>query len=428
MQRTLQFHSRRERLMVPVRIENRSQLIYLLTEAAELEHSILCCYLFAAFSMKDSTEEGLSTEQLELIQGWRREFGEIVVQEMVHLATACNLLTAVGGAPQLRRPNLPSSTRAYPPAFQLRLMPFGIDALEQFVVLERPESLAQGAEYRSSAQPLDRLSDIFSSERSYETVGELYRGIEDGLSYLAHKMGEDELFVGPASQQTAETFFDLPGLISVHDLDSALAAIQVIVEQGEGASLDVEDSHYRRFVRMRDECRAAMVEDPDFSPGRPALASPYAMLPGDVPSDAGVNLIDDPTTADTCNLFDGCYELMIQILGRLFVHAEESEAELATLADVAVSLMLEVLTPLGSAITRLPAGPSYPGQTAGPSFRLSRGASIPTHQAAAWHVFRERLLELARYCQFLQAEPGASPVLAPTREALERYAAMLGDS
>ena len=43
----------------PVRIENRAQLIYLLTEAAELEHGIMCCYLFAAFSIKGDVKEGM---------------------------------------------------------------------------------------------------------------------------------------------------------------------------------------------------------------------------------------------------------------------------------------------------------------------------------------------------------------------------------
>jgi hypothetical protein len=33
-------------LDAPVRIENRAQLIYVLTEAAELEHGIMCCYMF----------------------------------------------------------------------------------------------------------------------------------------------------------------------------------------------------------------------------------------------------------------------------------------------------------------------------------------------------------------------------------------------
>ena len=44
----------------PVRIENRSQLIYLLTEAAELAHGIMCAYLFAAFSIKRDTKESIA--------------------------------------------------------------------------------------------------------------------------------------------------------------------------------------------------------------------------------------------------------------------------------------------------------------------------------------------------------------------------------
>src|SRR4029079_10666723 len=83
-----------------VRIENRAQLIYLLTEAAEIEHNVLCCYLFAQFSMKDDASEGLTASQMETVRSWRATIGEIAVQEMLHLATACNLLTAVGGAPQ----------------------------------------------------------------------------------------------------------------------------------------------------------------------------------------------------------------------------------------------------------------------------------------------------------------------------------------
>lgn len=44
----------------PLAVENRGQLIYLLREAAELEHGIMCQYLFAAFSLKQSTGEGLA--------------------------------------------------------------------------------------------------------------------------------------------------------------------------------------------------------------------------------------------------------------------------------------------------------------------------------------------------------------------------------
>jgi hypothetical protein len=415
--------------MVPVRIENRAQLIYLLSEAAELEHSILCCYLFASFSMKESEDEQITGEQLQLVNEWRELIAGIAVQEMIHFAIACNLLTAIGGSPQLRRPNLPTSPRAYPPRFQLRLMPFGLEALDQFVSLEQPESVweASQGEYRATAVPLDRLSDIFSSERNYSTVGELYRGIQDGFSYLTQKLGEPALFVGAPEAQTADVFFNLPGLFPVNDLESALAAVNVIVEQGEGASIDSEDSHYKRFLRIQDEYRDALARDPDFQPARPVVINPHAMLPSDVADLASVTLIDDPVSGDVSNLFDASYELMIQVLGRLFLHGEESPEDLAALADISVNLMLEVVQPLGRALTRLPAGAAHPGMNAGASFRLSRGAGVPSHRDAARAVFRERLRELELYCRFLQTEQSAPAVLGDLRVAFSRYAELLAD-
>ncbi len=138
-----------------------------------------------------------------------------------------------------------------------------------------------------------------------------------------------------------------------------------------------------------------------------------------------MNVLDDPLSVDMCRLFDSCYELMVQMLGRLFVHAEESEMEFAALADTSIGLMAGVILPLGSAITLLPAGPTYPGFTAGPAFRLSRGAAIPTHKDVARLVLQERLTELAAYCRFLQASVGAPPVLADIRTELERFAERL---
>ena len=75
----------------PVRIENRAQLIYLLTEAAEFEHGIMCCYLFAAFSMKRGVEEGISEEQLGFVRRWRRTILQIAIEEMLHMCHACDL-------------------------------------------------------------------------------------------------------------------------------------------------------------------------------------------------------------------------------------------------------------------------------------------------------------------------------------------------
>jgi len=75
----------------------RRDLLYLLSQAAELEHSLACQYLFTAFSLKQGMDEGITDEQLQMIRRWRRQIIDIAEEEMLHLALASNLLTAIGG-------------------------------------------------------------------------------------------------------------------------------------------------------------------------------------------------------------------------------------------------------------------------------------------------------------------------------------------
>ena len=65
--------------------QTREHLIHLLTEAAELEHNILCSYLYAAFSLKSGVEEGLSAREAEMVAQWRRVVLNVAVEEMGHL-------------------------------------------------------------------------------------------------------------------------------------------------------------------------------------------------------------------------------------------------------------------------------------------------------------------------------------------------------
>lgn len=102
----------------------REQLIHDLTEAAELEHSILCSYLYAAFSLKSGIEEGLSQVEAEAVERWRRLLLQVALEEMGHLATVNNLLVALGGAPHFDRPNLPAARGYLPAEFAVRLTPF----------------------------------------------------------------------------------------------------------------------------------------------------------------------------------------------------------------------------------------------------------------------------------------------------------------
>ena len=98
----------------PFVIEHREALIYMLCQAAELEHGIMCQYLFAAASLKQRADEGLSPEELDAVTRWRRTISHVATEEMLHLALVQNVLSAIGAAPHLTRPNLPTPPHHYP--------------------------------------------------------------------------------------------------------------------------------------------------------------------------------------------------------------------------------------------------------------------------------------------------------------------------
>lgn len=123
----------------PIVIENRKELAYLLCQAAELEHGLMCEYLYAAFSLKDRPGPGLTPAYLAAVQRWREVLLAIAKEEMLHWALVNNLLTAVGSAPYVSRPRLSGRLVGYPAGVQLALLPFGERALRHFVYLERPE-------------------------------------------------------------------------------------------------------------------------------------------------------------------------------------------------------------------------------------------------------------------------------------------------
>ena len=190
-------------------VANREDLWYLLAEAAQLEHMIMCQYLYAEFSLKDGTEEGLSVEQADAVERWREVLRGIAVEEMLHLALVANVMTSIGAVAPLGRPNFPQRSGYFPSGVQLDLLPFGERALLHFLYLERPEGMErQDAEgFVPVAPPRPQLSEEEAMPRSQEfmTVGHLYRGIEDGLRGLASRLGEHAVFVGsPRAQARPE--------------------------------------------------------------------------------------------------------------------------------------------------------------------------------------------------------------------------------
>ena len=158
-------------------VESRKELTYLLSQGAELEHSVMCEYLYAAFSLRSTPGPGLREDQLEAVERWRRVLFEIAGEEMMHWAVVQNLLTAVGSAPFVSRPPMPHQARGYPPGVQFRLLPFGEAALQHFVYLERPEGVegADAAGFERVGPPLLRMGpgEVVPRGQDFATVGHL---------------------------------------------------------------------------------------------------------------------------------------------------------------------------------------------------------------------------------------------------------------
>jgi len=403
-------------------VEDRKELTYLLSQAAELEHGLMCEYLYAAFSLKSTAGPGLRADQLAAVERWRGMIFGIAAEEMLHWAMVQNLLAAVGSAPYVSRPHMPHQARGYPPGVQVRLLRFGEAALQHFVYLERPEGMegADAAGFQPAGPPPApmRPEEIIPRGQDFATVGHLYRSIERGLAHLADKLGQDRLFIGPAFQQADETAFGWPDLRPITDLAGAGRAIERIVEQGEGARGDWADAHYGRFLAVLDDYRAMRKEDPAFEPAHPVAAAALRAVEGIEPD---VD-ITDPATGACSDLFNAVYELLLQMIARYFAFGHETPGQRPVLASTAVGLMFGAIKPLGLLLARLPVGPDHPGLTAGASFQLPYRASfLLPHRRSAWLRFAERLDELAGFADGLHPPEGAD-VVATVAAALRRTA------
>jgi Ferritin-like len=405
-------------------IEHREALIYMICAAAELEHALMCEYLFAAFSLKETADEGLTQEQLAAVKRWRSAILGVAGQAMLHLALTANMLTALGASPHLSRPNLPQPARHYPAAVKLALLPFGEQALRHFLYLERPEGMAlddaEGMGAMGEAVPLMTGDEIVPHAQEFSTVGHLYRSIEAGFGHLTSKLGADRLFVGPPQAQVTGAMFSWPQLIPVTDLASASAAIEEIVEQGEGPRGDWRQAHFGRFKAVLDEYLAMKAGDPGFEPARPVVAA--RVRPGE--GDGTGPFITDPLTAKVADLSNVIYEVLLLLLYRLLSRIDETDEEATTLANVAVGLMSQGVEPVGKVLGTLPVGAELPGATAGAPFELFYQPDyLLPHREAAWLLISERLAEAAAFAERLS---GPVPALGPVAAALARHSETIG--
>ena len=201
--------------------------------AIQLEHATLAPYFCALYSIIPGTNE----ESVDVLTS-------VFVEEMLHLTLAANVLNAIGGAPVLDDPSFvaryPTTLPHSDESFTVPLARFSPATVQTFMRVERPED--DGAPVES-----DR----------YETIGQFYRSIEEGLINLCATLGEDLVFCGDPEHQVTDEVVRYGGsgrLIEVSDLATALTAINEIEEQGEGLKhAEVWDGDRDMFHHDRDE-------------------------------------------------------------------------------------------------------------------------------------------------------------------------------
>lgn len=255
--------------------------------ALELEHSTLPPYLCALYSIRPGTNG-------EVVAN----IASVFIEEMLHMTLAANVLNAIGGAPVLDQPDFMPAYPAFLPhsahRFLVNLSPLTPSAIDTFMRIEKPEA--------ANAPPED---DYF------ETIGQFYRAIEDGLRHVCASLGEEQVFTGDRTRQITPDNFAYGGsgrIIAVHDLASALAAIDEIEDQGEGlrhneiwdGDRDMfhperdEVAHYFRFVEITRGRLFQRGDTPQSGPTGPAMEIDWgAVYPmrqnprlADVPADS----------------------------------------------------------------------------------------------------------------------------------------------
>lgn len=242
--------------MASPKITTVDELCRYLHAAMQLEHATIPPYLTALYSI----HPGTNSDAFHVIR-------VVAVEEMLHLTLAANILNAVGGTPDLTRPDfVPDYPADLPDGetdFQVDLQRFSEDAVNTFLKIERPakapdEESRLVRRHRADA-PLFAVSPG-DSDLHFYSIGEFYEEIRRGLEYLQEKAAKDggDLFVGDAARQvTPEYYYSGSGEVTaVKDIESARAAVLLIAEQGEGLGGRIYDgehelAHYYRFQQLR---------------------------------------------------------------------------------------------------------------------------------------------------------------------------------
>lgn len=270
----------RQHMDAVLQANSAADLLPIIQKVIELEHATIPPYLCGYFTIR----QGSNDLAAEIIRS-------VVVEEMLHLTIACNLMNALGGAPSIDSPDfVPDYPGELPfgigEHFQVHLRKCSVDQVRDvFMKIEEPEDPIDIPVVRS-------MDEMKAAVAQFDlTIGALYQALSLVIQQLEAAAQADgkTIFVGDKSRQVAprKWFPDPDEMFAIANVDDAARAIKVIIDQGEGTTTDPFDlgqqpAHYYRFEQIVE---GKMLEK------RPGETPPYAFS-------------GEPVVLDTSRIFD----------------------------------------------------------------------------------------------------------------------------
>lgn len=287
------------------------------------------------YSIKDQASESANV------------FRGVVVEEMLHLALASNLLVAVGGQPKFYHqdivPNYPGPVPHHREGFTVNLERASVDYVrDTCMVIEFPEE--------PGAIPEDD---------NFDTIGQFYLALENGFRNLCAQPGHQVFAENDTRKQLTRAYTpeisDTGDLSLVTDLDTAMTAMQTIIEQGEG----IRDSHYDDASKRE---LAHYFKFERIVKGGASLGEVWSVVKN--PRTAGY----PESLRDLSNLFNGCYCYMLLAMEDIFILTDEAEKHRLVFRGL-FSIMPSVLPQLALMMMQQPISED---EYAGPTFEFFR--------------------------------------------------------
>jgi hypothetical protein len=365
----------------------RDEVVFLLHTGAEIEHSLLVQYLYAAYSLK--SPQDVPPEHAAGVREWKKTLLGIAREEMGHLITVQNLLRLIGGPLNLEREDYPFRSELYP--FPFRLEPLSKTSLAKYVVAEMPYS----------GEHPDEIKEIITratgAAMHINQVGALYARVMQLLS-PSEPGGEPHLadvdFVaGISSQQARYGAWGGAESVLVPDIDSrrdALLALSELAEQGEGLDDSVtRPSHYQRFLAIYRD----FPEPGGWEPAHPVPVDPETGPTEGVTDEPEAGRIGHPRSLKWARLFNLRYRLLLAYLS----HFLQSEGPLLDRdADRTPRGLLNKwtfdemrhLSQIASKLATLPRAQSDPElpDRAGAPFELPYTLNLPDREQDRWRT------------------------------------------